>query len=36
MLIVLLLARLYDHYGALPSAQGLLRGAAHLVGHLLC
>jgi chromate transporter len=28
MLIVLLLARLYDHYGALPSAQGLLRGIA--------
>lgn len=28
MLIVLLLALLYDHYGALPLAQGLLRGMA--------
>lgn len=28
ILIVLLLALLYDHYGALPLAQGLLRGMA--------
>lgn len=28
VLIVLLLALLYDHYGALPQAQGLLRGVA--------
>ncbi len=28
VLIVLLLALLYDHYSALPSAQGLLRGIA--------